>query len=99
MPICLFSHENNSFEEWRTDPAADERMESSRRRRALKSVENKKQPPIEKSRPADKDEDGACDEMPRLSPPIPLPNVETTVGAKLQKCEEMLKLASGEITF
>jgi hypothetical protein len=29
LPICLFSHENKAFEEWRTDPAADEWMESA----------------------------------------------------------------------
>ena len=98
MPICLFSHEKTAFEEWRTDPALDERMESTRSR-VSKSDENKKQPSIEKSCPADND--GTCDEMPRLptSPLITLPDVETTVGAKLQKCKEMLKLESGEITF
>jgi hypothetical protein len=62
-------------------------------------IENNKQPHTEKPRAADKD--GTCNKLPTLptSPPKPLPNLETTVGAKLQKCKEMLKLASGEITF
>jgi hypothetical protein len=62
-------------------------------------IKNKKHPPTEKPRPADKD--GTRKELPTLptSPPKPLPDLETTVGAKLQKCKEMLKLASGEITF
>ena len=64
-----------------------------------RKIRNKKQTPTEKPRPADKD--GACNELPTpsTSPPIPLPDLETTVGAKLQKCKEMLKLASGEITL
>jgi Cdc6-like AAA superfamily ATPase len=64
-----------------------------------RKIENKKQPHTEKPSSADKDR--ARNEVPTLptSPPKSLPDLETTVGAKLQKCKEMLKLASGEITF
>jgi hypothetical protein len=55
--------------------------------------------PTEKPCPADKN--GASNELPILpaSPPIPLPDLETTVGAKLQKCKEMLKLMASGIVF